>query len=89
VPDRCLYAYIIMARIVRVYECGVVADSLKPRALTEALNRLSIDNIDRFKKNSDCAARVHHADSNAVCFRDIVRGVIQEKKVMQRHRRSR
>jgi len=58
----------------------MVADFFKPRSLAEALNLLSIDNIDRFKKNSDRAARVHHAESNAVRLRAIVRGVIQEKK---------
>ncbi|HZP55928.1 MAG TPA: glycosyltransferase [Dehalococcoidia bacterium] len=46
-----------MARIVRRYDCGVVAGDFSPSALAEELRRLTPERIDHYKRRSDAAAR--------------------------------
>lgn len=61
-----------MARIVREFECGVVADDFAPVSLARKLNALSAEDLDRMKRGSDAAARVHNAEANAEKLRAIV-----------------
>lgn len=61
-----------MARIVREFGCGVVADDFEPGSLAGLLNGLTAADIDRLKAGSDRAARVHNAESNAETLRRIV-----------------
>lgn len=53
-----------MGRIVREFECGVVAEDFTPRSLAGALSALTTQDIDRMKKGADRAAHVHHAENN-------------------------
>ena len=46
-----------MARLVRQYGCGVIADDFTPEALAASLNRLTGADIDRLKQASHAAAR--------------------------------
>jgi len=46
-----------MARLVRQYCCGVIADDFTPEALAASLNRLTGADIDRLKQASHAAAR--------------------------------
>ncbi len=69
-----------MAKIVRKYDCGVVAESFEPKVLAGLLNCLTCDDIDRLKQNADGAARVHHAESHAAHLRNIVRSAIDSRK---------
>jgi hypothetical protein len=66
-----------MARIVREFDCGVVAEDFQPASLAKVLNRLSATDIDRMKAGSDRAARVHNAENNAEKLRAIVASVLE------------
>jgi glycosyltransferase involved in cell wall biosynthesis len=61
-----------MARIVREFGCGVVADDFSPASLARKLNALSADALDRMKRSADAAARVRNAESNAEKLRAVV-----------------
>ena len=65
-----------MARLVRRYDCGVVAPSFEPRAMAAALNALTPAEIDRLKANAHRAAKVHHAGENAARLRAIASSVL-------------
>jgi len=53
-----------MSRVVREYECGIVADSFAPEYMVAALSRLTSEDVRRGKQNSDTAARV-------LCFEEV------------------
>lgn len=53
-----------MARIVRERELGVVSDDFSPEAMARALSTLSAGDINRFKANSDAAARDLSSERN-------------------------
>ncbi len=67
-----------MARIVREFGCGVVADDFAPTSLARALNRLTAADIDRMKAGSEKAAHVYTAENNAKKVREIVTSVLKE-----------
>jgi hypothetical protein len=54
-----------MARLVRQYDCGIVADDFTPLALAERLGELSAERIDHFKQRSHLAARELCFEKNA------------------------
>lgn len=66
-----------MARIVREFDCGVVAEDFAPETLARQLNALGAADIDRMKAGSDRAARVHNAENNAETLRRIVASALQ------------
>jgi glycosyltransferase involved in cell wall biosynthesis len=66
-----------MARIVREFGCGIVADDFAPSSLARVLNQLTPPDIDRMKSGSDRAARVHTAENNAERMRRIVDSVLK------------
>jgi glycosyltransferase involved in cell wall biosynthesis len=45
-----------MARLVRQYDCGVVADGFSPKALAERLNAVTSERLDYYKRQSHAAA---------------------------------
>jgi hypothetical protein len=53
-----------MARIVKEWDCGVVAASFTAEAFAEVLARLTVDEVARMKRNADRAAHVLMADAN-------------------------
>jgi glycosyltransferase involved in cell wall biosynthesis len=54
-----------MARLLRRYGCGIVADDFKPETLAAALNALDDEAIAALKRASDTAARELTAERNA------------------------
>jgi len=46
-----------MAEIVHEYKCGIVAEEFSVHSMAKALNALTADDIDEYKRNSDKAAR--------------------------------
>lgn len=46
-----------MAALVRKYQCGIVTESFEPRGLAQAIGALAAEDIIRFKKAADFAAR--------------------------------
>jgi len=69
-----------MARIVREFDCGVIADDFEAESLARALNRLTSADIDRMKAGSDRAAQVHNAEANAEKLRAIVASVTGDRR---------
>jgi hypothetical protein len=65
-----------MARIVRQFECGVVAEDFLPMSLSRVLNQLSSADIDRMKAGSDRAARIYNAENNAQKICEVVASVL-------------
>ena len=67
-----------MARLTREFDCGVVAEDFSSLSLARALTGLTAQGIDWMKRGADRAARmhnaerIHHAESNASRFREIV-----------------
>jgi len=66
-----------MARIVREFDCGIVAPDFSPASLAKLLNGLTSADIDRMKGGSDRAARVHHAEGNAEKLRALVASALE------------
>lgn len=62
-----------MAQLVKKYGCGVVSEAFSVESMAEALNGLSVEDIDRAKRCSDIAAR-------ELCFEEeskVMKGIIQ------------
>ncbi len=53
-----------MKSLVRKYECGVVSCDFDPRSLAEELNKLTAEEIMKYKENSHKAAGELNADTN-------------------------
>lgn len=68
-----------MARIVREFDCGVIAEDFSPESLARRLNALSAGDIDRMKAGSDRAARVHHAENNAETLRRVIASALDRR----------
>jgi glycosyltransferase involved in cell wall biosynthesis len=64
-----------MARIVKKYKCGVVADDFSPINLAAKLNALTADQVLYFKNKSHAAAKELCAEANAQTIIDLVEGV--------------
>ena len=67
-----------MARIVREFDCGIVADDFAPATLARALNSLTAADVDRMKAGSEKAACVYTAENNAEKVREIVTSALKE-----------
>jgi hypothetical protein len=67
-----------MARIVREFDCGIVADDFTPATLARALNSLTAADVDRMKAGSEKAAHVYTAENYAEKVREIVTSVLKE-----------
>ena len=76
-----------MARIVRQFDCGLVADSFDPKELAGLLNACSHEDFDRMKDGADRAATVHNAEANEGLFlsmvEDLLRGDTRLRSSMQ------
>ena len=63
-----------MARIVREFDCGVVAPDFTVPALVRTIGELTAERIAALKRGADRAAAVHNAESN----RDVVLRVVDD-----------
>jgi glycosyltransferase involved in cell wall biosynthesis len=68
-----------MARIVRDTGAGIVAPDFRPESLAAALNRLTADDVRRFKEAAHAAAREYSAEVNRETFLAICRGVVNKR----------
>lgn len=66
-----------MASIVRTYGNGVIAENFEPRALANALNKLTKGQIIRMKAQSNLAAGKLNAEENEKVFNRIVDSLIK------------
>jgi hypothetical protein len=53
-----------MAKIVKNYNCGIVAEDFKPETMARELNKLTKDKIDYYKHQSDKAAHELSSERN-------------------------
>lgn len=67
-----------MARLVKEWENGVVAADFSPKTLADALNRLSVEDIQRMKQQSALAAQHLHAGTVTKQLRDITGSVFSD-----------
>ena len=67
-----------MAKIVKQYDCGVVAEDFSPQALAKSLMQLDIDRINYYKQRSHEAAYELSAEKNKEKLLEIVASVLQE-----------
>lgn len=61
-----------MSEIVNEYQCGVVAPSFNPESLAECLSKLTTDDIDIMKQNSDKAAKELCYEIESLKFIDLM-----------------
>jgi hypothetical protein len=62
-----------MAEVVTEWDCGVVSSAFTARAFAEVLADLTIENVERMKRNADRAARVLTAENNRETLLRLVR----------------
>ena len=67
-----------MARIVREFGCGVVADDFAPTSLARTLNCLTAADIDRMRAGSEIAAYVYIVENYTEKVCEIVTSVLKE-----------
>lgn len=61
-----------MAEIVNRYSLGVVSNDFTAKSLAEKLNQLTIEDIARFKANTETAAQQLNAEENAKILIDVI-----------------
>jgi hypothetical protein len=66
-----------MARVVRQFQCGVVAEEFTLEALADGLNRLTTDDVRQFKINAHRAAAECSAERNGMLLVALVRGLLK------------
>lgn len=62
-----------MARVVREWDCGIVADDYTPEALAAAIAGTTRERLEELKRNADRAARELCAERNREVVLDVVR----------------
>ncbi len=67
-----------MAKIVKRHDLGVIADKFNPRSLASQLNRLSDDDIQRYRQNSHRVAREYSGDATCQILRAVVARALGE-----------
>jgi uncharacterized protein YbaA (DUF1428 family) len=66
-----------MARIVREYQCGIVADNFSPKLLAKELMKLDHTKINAYKQQSHKAAQQLSAEKNQSILLDLVAQMLQ------------
>lgn len=66
-----------MAALVREYNCGVVCDEFTVKSMADALNKLTAENIDNYKRNSDTAAQHLCYEKEMLKYAEIIRDIVQ------------
>jgi len=61
-----------MKKIVEKYDCGIVARDFEPKSLAEGLNKLSLEKLTYYKKQSHEAAKKLTAENNCSKIKEII-----------------
>jgi hypothetical protein len=69
-----------MADVVRTTGTGVIAADFRPATLAAELNRLTVEDVMRFKQAAHAAARVHSAEANREKFLAVCQSAIEARK---------
>ena len=72
-----------MARLVKQYDLGVVADDFTPMALASKLNALTKGDVLRFKQNAELAANELNAENEMKVFENYLETILQQHKHSQ------
>jgi hypothetical protein len=67
-----------MSRIVRKYNCGLVANDFQPRSLAKELNQLTSESLMELKLHSHKAATILNAETTGRRVREIVSEILQD-----------
>jgi glycosyltransferase involved in cell wall biosynthesis len=73
-----------MAAVVREYGCGVITDTFNPHEIGEVLNRITIEEIDRYKQKSHQTASVLNAEENMKKLHKMAERVLLKHKLSNR-----
>jgi glycosyltransferase involved in cell wall biosynthesis len=65
-----------MAKIVKEYDCGIVADNFKPESLAKALMKLDRQKINYYKQQSHKIAKLFSAEQNQQRLLNLVAEVL-------------
>lgn len=65
-----------MADLVNEYNLGVVSKKFTSESLTEAINKMSVEDINTYKRNTNVAAVERNSDKNLLSIRKIVSDLI-------------
>jgi hypothetical protein len=61
-----------MAKIVRKYDCGIIADNFDPKNMAEKLNALTKEKLQYYKDQSHKAAYELSWDTESLSFKKII-----------------
>ena len=67
-----------MVRLTKEYDFGVIAKDFTPQSMAQELNKLTKEDIMRYKENSDKAAKVLNAEENYKKIDIIIKGFLHE-----------
>jgi glycosyltransferase involved in cell wall biosynthesis len=70
-----------MSRIVKQHNIGVVASDFTPEAMATALSRLSVSQIDQYKRNSGSCAHFYCSERNRDIMIDIVDTALSDSRL--------
>lgn len=65
-----------MSKIVKTYQCGMIANDFEPQTLAAMLNRLTEQDIMTLKNNSDIAAKTLNNDTSCREIKKIMKDMI-------------
>lgn len=65
-----------MSKIVKTYQCGMIANDFEPQTLAAMLNRLTEQDIMTLKNNSDIAAKILNNDTSCREIKKIMKDMI-------------
>ncbi len=66
-----------MNKFARENQVGIVSDDFSPKSMANALNALSISEVDQFKKNADKAAYLFNSDVNEKKILEIINQILR------------
>ncbi len=65
-----------MAQIVKTYDLGIVAKDFSPESLAFELNKLSVSDVEQFKRNASRPARELSAEANKIKLLELVEKIV-------------
>ena len=70
-----------MSRIVKQHDIGVVASDFTPETMANALSRLSVSQINQYKRNPGSCAHFYCAERNRDIMIDIVDTALSDSRL--------
>jgi hypothetical protein len=68
-----------MAPIAGQHGLGVIAEDFTPRTLAEKLNALTAEDVMRFKRNADAAAKIYKAEASLNVLRAVLTRALRDR----------